>query len=333
MSVNTKYIAAIAAGALLLIASRAGLAQSPEKKAHIGILVGGGVAQRGHLEQALLQGLREQGYVEGKNLVVERRYADGRTERTPEFARELAAMGLDAVVTTCTPSTRAAQEAIGSTPIVMAAVADPVGQHLIASLARPGANITGLSSQAEDIMPKMLELFASVLPRPITIAVLTEARSDVHPRMWQALGPVAQRLKVNLMKVDVARPSDMQLPAAFETAVREKAGAIFVLPDEPLFLTRRAEIVALAARHNLPAFYGAREYVDDGGLMSYGENLRTAYHNVASYISKVAHGADPGDIPVRQPTKFELVVNMKTAKELGIAIPQSVLLSANELIE
>jgi putative ABC transport system substrate-binding protein len=332
-NVNTKRIAAIAAGALLLIAPPASLAQAQEKNAHIGILVGGSLAQRGHLEQALLQGLREQGYVEGKNLVVERRYADGRTERMQEFARELGAMKLDAVVTTCTPSTRAAQEATGSTPIVMAAVADPVGQHLIVSLARPGANITGLSSQAEDIMPKMLELFASVLPRPITVAVLTEARSDVHPRMWQALGPVARTLRIELIKIDVARPSDVGLPAAFETAKREKAGAIFVLPDEPLFLTRRAEIVALAARHNLPAFFGAREYVDDGGLMSYGENLRTAYHNAASYISKVADGADPGDIPVRQPSKFELVVNMKTAKALGITIPQSVLLSANEVIE
>jgi putative ABC transport system substrate-binding protein len=333
MSMHTKRIAAITAGALLLIAPPAGLAQSPEKKAHIGILVGGSLAQRGHLEQALLQGLREEGYVEGKNLVVERRYADGRNERTPEFARELAAMKLDAVVTTCTPSTRAAREATGSTPIVMAAVADPVGQHLITSLARPGANITGLSSQAEDIMPKMLELFASVLPRPITVAVLTEARSDVHSRMWQALGPVAQTLKIQLMRIDVARPSDVHLPAAFETAVREKAGAIFVLPDEPLFLTRRVEIVALAATHNLPAFYGAREYVDDGGLMSYGEDLRTAYRNAASYISKVAHGANPGDIPVRQPNKFELVINMKTAKALGITIPQAVLLSANEVIE
>jgi ABC-type uncharacterized transport system substrate-binding protein len=323
-----KHIGAITAGALLLATPLAGLAQSAEKKAHVGILVGGSLAQRGHLEQALLQGLREQGYVEGKNLVLERRYADGRGERMPEFARELAAMKLDAVVTTCTPSTRAAQKATGSTPIVMAAVADPVGQHLIASLAKPGANITGLSSQAEDIMPKMLELFASVLPGPTTVAVLADARSDVHPRMWRALGPVAQTLKLKLVKIDVGRPSDVHLPAAFETVVREKAGAIFVLPDEPLFLSQRAEIVRLAAKHRLPAFYGAREYVDDGGLMSYGENLRTAYRNAAAYIKKVAHGAPPGDLPVAQPTKFELVINMKAARALGITIPQSVLLRA-----
>jgi putative ABC transport system substrate-binding protein len=333
MSFNMKRIAVIATGALLLAARPAGLAQSPKTTAHIGILVGGSLAQRGHLEQALLQGLREQGYVEGKNLILERRYADGHVERTPEFARELAAMKLDAVVTTCTPTTRVAQLTLGSTPIVMAAVADPVGQRLIASLARPGANITGLSSQAEDIMPKMLELFASILPRPTTVAVLTDAISEVHPRMWQALVPVAQALNIKLIKMDVGRPIDVALPAAFETALREKAGAIFVLPDEPQFLTRRAEIVAFAAKHRLPAFYGAREAVDEGGLMSYGENLRTAYYNAASYIRKVAHGANPGDIPVGQPTKFELVINLKTAKALGLTIPQSLLRRADEVIQ
>jgi putative ABC transport system substrate-binding protein len=332
VSLNMKLGAAIAAGALLLTAPTLCPAQSLEKTAHIGILVGGSLAQRGHLEQALLEGLREQGYVEGKNLVLERRYADGRTERTPEFARELAAMKLDAVVTTCTPTTRAAQQALGSTPIIMAAVADPVGQHLIASLARPGANISGLSSQAEDIMPKMLELFGSVLGRPTTVAVLTDARSAVHPRMWQALGPVAQTLRVKLVKIDVGRPT-YDLPAAFETAVRENADAIFVLPDEPLFFSRRAEIVALAVKHRLPALYGAREFVDDGGLMSYGENLRTAYRSTASYIKQVARGASPGDMPVTQPTRFELAINLKTAKALGITVSQSILLGADVVID
>jgi putative tryptophan/tyrosine transport system substrate-binding protein len=333
VNVHLQRIAAIVAGALLLTASAAGLAQGSEKAAHIGILVGGSFAQRGHLEQALLQGLREQGYVEGRNLVIERRYADGRVERTPEFARELAAMKLDAVVTTCTPTTRAAQQAFGSTPIVMAAVADPVGQHLIASLAKPGANITGLSSQAEDIMPKMLALFASVLPRPTTVAVLTDARSEVHPRMWQKLVPVAQALNIKLLRIDVGRPMDDALPAAFEMVLRANAGAIFVLPDEPQFLTRRVEIVAFAAKHRLPAFYGGREAMDEGGLMSYGENLRTAYRNAASYVTKVMRGATPSDLPVSQPTKFELVINMKTAQSLGITIPQTVLLSADEVIE
>ena len=305
--------------------------QSKDKTAHIGILVNGSIAQRGHLEQALLDGLRDQGYVEGRNLVIERRYADGRRERVPEFARELAAMKLDAVVTTCTPSTRAARQATVSTPIVMAAVADPVGQRLIASLARPGANITGLSSQAEDILPKMMELFSSVLPNPATVAVFVQGTSNVHPRMWQQLGPIAQALKLKLVKIEVANAAD--LPAAFDMALREKADALLFLPDEPLFLTRRATIVELAAKHRLPAFYGAREFVDDGGLMSYGENLRTAYRRAASYVGNLARGAKPADLPVEQPTKFELVVNLKTAKALGLTIPQSILIRTDQVIQ
>ncbi len=315
----------------LFAAPFAGAQQSKGETAHIGILVGGGIAQRGHLEQAMLQGLRDQGYVEGRNLVIERRYADGRRERVPEFARELAAMKLDAVVTTCTPSTRAARQASASMSIVMAAVADPVGQRLIASLARPGANITGLSSQAEDILPKMIELFSGVLPRPATVAVLVQGGSDVHPRMWQQLVPIAQALELRLVKIDVANSAS--LPAAFDTALREQATAVFVLPDEPLFITIRAQIIELAAEHRLPAFYGAREFVDDGGLMSYGENLRRAYRNVATYVSNLGRGAKPADLPVEQPTKFELVINLKTARALGITIPQTVLLRADEIIQ
>jgi putative ABC transport system substrate-binding protein len=319
------------AGGMLLMPALADAQQARDKLVRIGILVGGSLAQRGHLEQALLQGLREQGLVEGQNLIVERRYADGRSERTPDFARELAALKLDAVVTTCTPSTRAAKQATTSTPIVMAAVADPVGQHLIISLSRPGANVTGLSSQAEDILPKMLELFAGVLPRPVTVAVLAEGRSDVHPRMWRQLGPVADVLKLKLVKIDVANGAG--LPAAFEAASNERANALFVLPDEPLFLSRRATIVELAARHHLPAFYGAREFVDDGGLMSYGENLRAAYHNAALYIRNLARGAAPADLPVEQPTRFELAINLKTARALGLAVPQPMLLRADVVIE
>ena len=305
--------------------------QSKGKTARIGILVGGSIAQRGHLEQALLDGLRDQGFVEGKNLVIERRYADGRSERVPEYARELAEMKLDAVVTTCTPTTRAARQASASTPIVMAAVADPVGQRLIASLARPGANITGLSSQAEDILPKMMELFSGVLPNPATVAVFTQERSDVHPRMWQQLAPIAQALKLKLVRIEVTYAADLSV--AFDMVLREKAISLLVLPDEPMFLSRRARIVELAANHRLPAFYGAREFVDDGGLMSYGESLRTAYRNAASYVNSLARGASPADLPVEQPTKFELVVNLKTANALGITIPQSLLVRADHVIQ
>ena len=330
MDIRDALVALLALGATAgPLAVRA--QQSRDKTARIGILVAGSMAQRGHLEQALLEGLRDQGYVEGRNLIVERRYADGRRERVPGFARELADMKLDALVTSCTPSTQAARQATGSTPIVMAAVADPVGQRLIASLARPGANITGLSSQAEDILPKMMEYFSAVLPKATTVAVFAQGRSEVHPRMWQQLAPIALGLNLKLVKIEVGNAAEF--PAAFDQALREKAGALLFLPDEPLFLTQRAPLIELAARHRLPAFYGAREFVDDGGLMSYGENLRTAYRRAASYIGNLTRGAKPGDLPVEQPTKFELVVNLKTAKALGVTIPQSILVRADQVIQ
>lgn len=323
-------------GALLLSGPALALAQSAQRKVRIGLLFGD--APMPHEEVALREGLRELGYVEGRNLVIERRYAEGRVQLVPGYARELATMNLDAVIATCTPTTRVAIQAFGSTPgstpIIMAAVADPVGQQLIASLAKPGANVTGLASQGEDIMPKMLELFASVLPKPTTVAVLVDSSSAVHPRMWRTLGSIAQRLNIQLVKVEAGRkPGDAALPAAFDAAVRQRATGIIVLPDEPFFIARRGEIVALAAQHRLPAFYGLREYVDEGGLMSYGESMFTAYRSLATYIGKVATGTNPGEIPVSQPTQFELVINLKTAKALGIAVPQAVLLSANDVIQ
>ncbi len=326
----------IAAVALLLGRPTSVLAQPAERKLRIGILAGDVVAP--HEERALLQGLREQGYVEGRNLVVERGFAEGRVQLMPGIARDLAALKLDMVVATCTPTTRVAIQTFGntatSTPIVMAAVADPVGQRLIASLARPGANVTGRSSQAEDLIPKKLELFARVLGKPMTVAVLADTNSGVHPRMYDALVPVAQRLKLELVKVEAGRrPSDVQLPAAFEAAVRLKAGAVFVLAHEPFFFARRAEIASLAAQHRLPSFYGVREFVDAGGLMSYGENLAESYRGLADYIAKIATGARPGELPVAQPTQFELVLNMKTAKALGLTIPDSVLISVDSLIQ
>jgi putative tryptophan/tyrosine transport system substrate-binding protein len=320
----------LAAGALFVLPHVA--AQQPSGKVtRIGLLVTGSVAQRGHLEQALVDGLREQGLVEGTNLVIERRYADGQRERMPVLARELGALNLDAVVTTCTPTTRAARQATAATPIVMAAVADPVGQRLIASLARPGSTITGLSSQAEDILPKMMELFASILSRPSTVAVFLQDKSDVHPRFWHQLAPIALALDLKLQRVDVADAAD--LTAAFERALRAGATAAFFLPDEPLFLNQRASIVALASRHRLPALYGSREFVDQGGLMSYGESLRRAYRGVATYIGHLSRGAVPADLPVEQPTKFELVVNSKTARALGITLPQTMLLRADDVLE
>ena len=326
----------ITAAVFLACAPGLGLAQRAGKTLRIGILAGDVTAP--HEEQALLEGLRAQGYVEGRNLIVERGYAQGRVQEVPTIARQFAAAKVDVVIATCTPTTRVAQQVFGtsatSTPIVMASVADPVGQKLIESLARPGANVTGRSSQAEDLIGRKLEIFAQVLGKSATVAVLVDSASAMHPRMFNTLASVAPRLKLDLVKVESGRrPTDVPLADAFEAAVRQKAGAIFVLPDEPFFFSKRADIVALAARHRLPAFYGAREFVDAGGLMSYGESLAASFRSVADYVAKIAAGAKPGDLPVAQPTQFELVINIKTAKALGISIPQTVLVSADNLIE
>jgi putative tryptophan/tyrosine transport system substrate-binding protein len=326
----------ILAGAALPWASGPVFAQATQKMVRIGLLVGDITPP--HEEQALLAGLRENGLVEGKNLIIERRAAGGTLHLVPGYARELAGMKLDAVVATCTPTTMVAMQAFGSTPgstpIVMAAVADPVAQRLIQSLARPGANVTGLASQAVDTLPKMLSLFAQVVPAGATVAVLMDASSNVHPQMWLALQPLAERLNLRLVQVQSGRkPGQMPLPDAFDAIVRQKVDGMFVLPDEPFFFAHREQIVALAAKHRIPAFYGLREFVDAGGLMSYGESMVAAYRGVGGYIGKIVAGTKPGDLPVTQPTEFELVVNLKTARSLGIAIPQQVLLSANAVIQ
>lgn len=333
---TTSRRALIAVAALALGGPAPGRAQTANKPLRIGILAGDTVAP--HEERALLEALREQGFAEGRNLVVERGYTEGRVWEVPDVARRFMAQKLDVVITTCTPTTRAAQQVLGtsaaSTPIVMAAVADPVGQGLITSLARPGANVTGLSSQAEDLIAKKLELFAQILGKPMTVAVLVDSNSAVHPRMFDMLVPVARQWNLELLRIESGRrPSDVQLADAFSAALRGRAGAMFVLPDEPFFFAKRAEIVALAARHRLPDFYGLREFVDEGGLISYGESMIDSYRRVAAYVGKIAAGTKPGDLPVAQPTQFELVINLKTAKALGISVPPSVLATAVELIE
>lgn len=330
----TRRAFLITAGVAAASAPFCVLAQVPQRKLRVGILSSGTSEMRGHLEQALVQSLREQGYVEGRNLMIERRYAGagGRTG-VSESAQELAGLNLDVVVATCTTSTGLAKQAMGKTPIIMAAVSDPVGHGLIASLARPGGNITGLSSQGEELLPKMMEFFLRVLPRSPTIAVLGNANNPVHARMWQRLRDSAamQALNMNLVRAEFTGRTS--LPGVFEVAVRDRAGALFVLGDDPLTFNVQPVIVQLAAKHRLPDFYWAREFVDAGGLMSYGENLRDDYRNAATYVARVAKGAKPAELPVQQPTKFELVINRRTAKALGLSLPQDLLVLADEVID
>jgi len=324
------YILNVFAIAIMLLVFAS--ANAADKTIHIGILSSGSLENRSGLEQALLQGLREQGYVEGKNLLIERRYSSARmTEQIPEFARELAGMKLDAIITTCSPSTRAAKQATTTTPIVMAAVSDPVGQGIIASLAKPGQNVTGRASQAEELLAKRLELLSALISKSTTIAVLVNANNPVHALGWQRLESAAQQLNLKLMRFEV-RGAD-GIVAGMEAAAGAHAGAVFLMPDDPLFYNMRARIVELAAKYRMPGAYWASDYVEAGGLLSYGENLRDSYRSTGVYIDKIAKGAAPANLPVAQPTRFELVVNLKTAKALGITIPSSILVLADRVIE
>ena len=223
-------------------------AQADQSPKRVGFVVYGPSAPRDHLLNAFLDGMREQGYVEGKNLVIERRFAEGSLDRLIEGAGELSALKLDAIVTTCSPSTLAVKTATSGsgTPIVMAVVTDPVGQGLVASLARPGGNVTGRSSQVEDTLPKMLGLFAEVLPKDARVAVLHNTNNPVHPRLWHELERAGRSLDLNLVRVDVTGRKDF--PAAFETIGRERLGALLVLPDDAMFMNARAVLVEQATR-------------------------------------------------------------------------------------
>jgi putative ABC transport system substrate-binding protein len=308
------------------------LAQSGPPARRVGLLVVGGEAERGHLEKALLEGLRAEGYVEGRNLVIERRYAEGDQTRARPYARELSALNLDAVVTTCSPSTRLMKEvAAASTPIVMAVVSDPVGQGLISSLARPGANVTGVSSQFEDAIPKMLESFAGLLPAGARVAVLANSANAVHPRLWELTTAANRKLGLAMTRYMLERREDLE--AVIAKAAREGAQAVFLLPDDPAFFNRRAAIIRLAAQHRLPGLFFAREFVEDGGLMSFGEDMSSGYRRAARYVGRVLEGARPAELAVEQPTRFEMVINLKTARQLGVQVPQSLLLRADRVIE
>ena len=323
------------------------LAQTSERVARLGILVSGSLEQRGDLDRALVEGLRARGYVEGRNIIVERRYDDhgmgaggmgndemndhGTTGRLPRLAQELADMKMDAIVTTCAPSTHAAKNATSSIPIIMASVSDPVGQGLITSLARPGRNITGLSSQANELLPKRLELIVGLLPPNAVVAVLENSRNPVHPPMWRTLDQTAR--KVNLRAMLISMDDGGGLVQAFEAAARAGAKAVYVLPDDPVAFNMRHRIVALANHHRMIGIYWASEFVEAGGLMSYGANLRDAYSATALYVDRILKGEQPSTLAVAQPTRFELVISQKAATALALKIPSSLLLRADRVIE
>jgi putative tryptophan/tyrosine transport system substrate-binding protein len=300
-------------------------AQSARRMAHVGLLVPGSRASPE--ADAFLLGMRDLGYVLGQNLLVDYRWADGKGESLPGILGELVRLRVDVIVTGGTAAALAAKQARTTVPIVLGAMGDPVGSGVAASLARPGGNITGLSlATGEDFAGKWLELLREIVPAASRVALLWTPPGAQLGDVQRA----ARTLGLRLQSVEVHEPS--QLDAAFAAMTAERADAVLVMPV-PFTYTHRAQIVSLAARHRVPAMYGIRDFVDAGGLVSYAASLRDLWRRAASYVDRILKGARTGDLPIEQPTTFELVVNLKTAKALGVTIPQSVLLRADEVIE
>ena len=279
---------------------------------------------------AFRQGLRELGYVEGQNFVIEYRSADGRPERFPALATELVSLKVDVIVTRGTPAVLAAKKATGSIPIVMATSADPPGYGIVSSLARPGGNVTGLTTIAVELAGKRLQLLRETLPRIARVAELANMTNPASAANWRQLDVTARSLGLEPQLLDVRHPEDFA--RAFDAATKQRADAL-VVANDTLTQSNLRRIVDLSATHRLPAIYASREFVDAGGLFAYGAKQSDLYRRAASYVDKILKGAKPADLPVEQPTTYELVVNMKTAKALGLTIPQSVLLRADQVIE
>jgi putative ABC transport system substrate-binding protein len=309
-------------------------AQQEAKIARIGFL-SANLAPLPHLREAFLQGLRDLGYVEGRNVVIEYRDAEGKYERLPALAAELVALKVDVIVAATTPSALAAKQVTRTLPIVFAASADPVESVLVTSLARPGGNVTGLSILAPELVGKCLEQLKQAVPgvRVSRVAVLWQPGGlgkGTERDMLKGAEVAARTLGVRLQFVEARGPADFD--RAFSEMTSARAGALTVLTST-MFAGERRRLVDLAAKNRLPVVYPWREAVDAGGLMSYGANLADLFRRAATYVDKILKGANPGDLPVEQPTKFELVINLKTAKALGLTIPQSLLQRADQVIE
>jgi putative ABC transport system substrate-binding protein len=306
-------------------------AQPATKTFRIGILAqfGPNMPESARLWEGLLQGLRELGYVEGRNFVLEGRYAESKYERLPALAAELVRIPVDVIVTPAPPAAETARRATSTIPIVLTNHPDPVGSGLATSLARPGGNVTGLASLAPELLGKQMQLLKEAVPRRSRAAVLTNPTNPFHARSAKELDVAARSLGIELQVLEARAPGD--LAGAFAAMTNEPMG-VFIITD-PMFFTERARIAELALKHRLPMMTASRGYVDAGGLMAYGSDVRDQFRRAASYVDRILKGARPGDLPIEQPAKFELLVNLKTAKALGITIPPSVLTRADEVIQ
>ncbi len=325
-----KKVFCLALGALLLALSFQAEAQQPAKIPRIGYLAGASPSSISDRIEAFRQGLRELGYVEGKNIVIELRSAEGKADRLPSLAAELVRLKVDIIVTAGPQSTRAAKEATSTIPIVMGFDIDPVGNGFVASLARPGGNITGLSTLAPEISGKQLELLKEIVPKLSRVAVFGTSTRPGNAQALREVELAAGALGVQLQYLEVRDPKDIE--TAFQEARKGRADAVLV-SALPILASQRTQIADLAVKNRLPAAYGQPEYLDAGGLMFYGASITEMFHRAATYVDKILKGAKPADLPVEQPIKFEFIINLKTAKQIGLTIPQSVLYRADKVIK
>ena len=325
---------ALVIAALLLAATADGppvAAQQAPKIAKIGLLSPGTPAGFVDLVEAFRQGLRELGQVEGKTFVLEVRHGEGRSERFPELARELVRLKVDVVVVATDAAIAAVKQETRTIPIVMANSADPVGTGFVASLARPGGNVTGLSTVSADLSGKRLALLREAVPGLSRVAFLWNSDVRGHLLDYKEAEAAARALRVELQSVEVSRAEDLE--RALSAVTSQRAQALLFPPGNPIAITHRGQIVSFTQKNRLPAMSGARLFVDAGGLMSYGPSLPAMLRRAASYVDKILKGAKPADLPVEQPTKFELVINLKTAKAIGLTLPPSLLQRADQLIQ
>src|SRR5215471_4108386 len=301
-----------------------------KKTPRIGFLAGSSAEYIKGRIAAFEQALRELGYVDGKSIVIEYRYADGRFERLPNLATELVRLRVDVLVVAGAPAAHAAKNATSVIPIVIGNAADPVGTGLVASLARPGGNITGLSDFNLGLVTKRLELLKQVVPTASRVAVLLNPANPTNLPQLKEIQTVAPALGVTLLPLEAKEPNDID--RAFAVMRNQQPGALIVFGDL-MFGTHQKRMAELALKSRLPAIWAVKENVDAGGLMSYGTNFDDLYRRAAGYVDKILKGTKPADLPVEQPTKFELVINLKTAKALGLTIPQTLLLRADQVIQ
>jgi putative ABC transport system substrate-binding protein len=305
-------------------------AQAPAKIRRIGLLSGHSPSDTAPWHQAFQLGLRDLGWIEGKNVSIEYRYAEGRSDRSPALAADLVRLNVDVIVASVTTDGLAAQQATRVIPIVLVAAGDPVAMGMVGSMARPGGNVTGLSSMTAELGGKRLELLKEMVPTLSRVAVLWNPRGAGSTLGWKEIALPARQLGLQLHSLEVRSPNDFD--QAFEAATRARADALFIMPD-PVITPNLKRIGGLAVKSRLPSIFHVSEFADAGGLVAYGPDRADLFRRAATFVDKILKGAKPGDLPIEQPTKLALVINMKTAKALGIKMPQSILQRADRVIE